>query len=74
MTWNYRVMRRVAGKGTTHYYLYGIYEFYNQKKGWTTESMVPECVSIEELKEDHTLMGKAFNSPTLDYKNGKEIK
>jgi hypothetical protein len=67
-------MRRVAGKGHTHYYLYGIYEVYRSPKGWTEGSLVPECESLEELKENHRLMGESFRGSMLDHATGKEIK
>jgi hypothetical protein len=67
-------MRKVEGKGVTHWYSYGIYEVYTDPKGWTTYEQFPKGDTLEELKSDYGHMGEAFKLPVLDWRTGKEIK
>ena len=51
MSWNYRVMKKRKSSGE---YEYGIYEVYYDDngniKGWTEDSMIPNCSSEEDLR------------------------
>lgn len=74
MSWQYRVMRKVEGKGITHYYSYGIHEVYTKLKGWTKDPMDPHGDTPEGLRQDYELMGEAFKLPVLDHKTGRKVK
>jgi hypothetical protein len=73
MSWQYRVMRKVEGRGITHYYSYGIYEVYTNPKGWS-EVPVILCDTLEELQLSYKTMAEAFKLPVLDHKTGKKVK
>lgn len=74
MTWEYRVMRYVGGKGTTHWHSLSIYEVYDCPIGWTKEPVTAESDTIEGLRGDLEAMLAATHKPVLDYKTGKPIK
>ena len=73
-TWDYRVMRRVVGKGATKWYSYGIYELYNSPAGWTKEPVDQMGQNVEELRKDLEWMLEALDKPVLDYETGEPIK
>lgn len=72
--WNYRVMRRVQEDGTT---LDAIHEVYYEKSGkpyaWTDDAVGLYGESPEDMRWGYENMGRALNTPVLDWKTGKEI-
>jgi hypothetical protein len=74
VSWQYRVMRSVGGRGTTHYYTYGIHEVYTGPKGWTEASVGPHGDTLYELKRDLEMMLEALKKPVLDAKTGRVAK
>ena len=73
MSWTYRVMRKVEGKGITHYYSFGIHEVYSSPKGWTEDPVALVGESVEELRETLKHMLAALDKPVLDCKTGKAV-
>jgi len=76
-TWNYRVLRRVGGSGTTHYFTYAVHEVYYDDLGivetWTEAPDGPLGDTLADLRADHRMMAEAFELPVLDYETGKEV-
>ena len=66
-TWEYRVLKRTFPNEE----VYNIYEVYYNKKGKIRNiSSMPMYIqgeSLEELKYDYELYGRAFRKPILDY-------
>ena len=72
MSWEYRVIREVAGK-TTHWYTYYIGEVYTDPFGMTQEPIAPGGDSLDELRRDLQHMLSALDKPMLDAKTGEEL-
>jgi hypothetical protein len=68
--WNYRIIKQVGQDGMNSF---GIHEVYyndkNEIQGFTEESIVPACPTIEGIFEEFELMKKAKDLPTLDMIN-----
>lgn len=70
MTWNYRVLKHVAGK-EEWYQIHDVY--YNTDDGsiasCSVDAPAPFGETVEELKEELKLMKEAFNAPTIPYED-----
>ena len=77
MTLDYRIMRKIEGRGCTHWYSYGVYEVFYEKGGklsWTEEPIYLMGDTMKEIADEMTMILKALEKPILDWKTGKEIK
>ena len=69
-------MRSVGGRGTTHWYLFGIHEVYTDEDGkvsWTEDPVSVVGDTPNDLKSTLELMSKALKKPILDFDTGKPI-
>lgn len=77
MTWNYRVIKRLADNVGEVSAYYRIHEVYYDEKGrptsWTENCIEPIGDSPKELEEDLRLMLKALREPVLVEENGKLV-
>ena len=76
MSWTYRVMRHVGGKGAKKWYFYTIHEVYDDlgKISWTETEVSPCGESLEELRGDLEMMLAGTKKPVLDINTGKPVK
>lgn len=62
MTWNYRV-----GKNGSDFGIFEVfYDDDNRIQGWTEESLVPTCGSVDGLREELNLMMRALDAAVVD--------
>lgn len=68
-SWEYRVYKDHDPFGGDYYY---IGEFYYNPTG-TSEPVLPQGETVDELKDDMALMMRAFDKPVIDFKTGEEL-
>lgn len=73
MSWRYRVLKSEISPGE---FEYGIHEVYRNEMeeiiGFSEDSMVPVCPSVEGLIYELDLLKKACFEPVIDMKTKKE--
>jgi hypothetical protein len=69
MSWNYRVLKHVAGEEEW----YQIHDVYYRRNGsiraCSEEAHTPFGETVEELQEEFKLMKIAFDMPTIPYED-----
>jgi hypothetical protein len=66
MTWNYRVVHRVA-KGEHIYAIYEAYYKRNKPISITEEPVNPQGETMDELKDDFAYYLRALEEPVLEF-------